>query len=97
MAKGGVHSVLCALAIELAQDNIRVNALAPAVVEPPLFDTLLTSEQLASFNAFHPIGAMDSRRTSPRQFFSSRTTRCPGGLRVSFCPFDGGVTAGRNN
>jgi NAD(P)-dependent dehydrogenase (short-subunit alcohol dehydrogenase family) len=35
MAKGGVHSFTRALAIELAPDRIRVNALAPAVVETP--------------------------------------------------------------
>src|SRR2546427_9128792 len=46
------------LAIELAPDSIRVNAIAPGVVETPVFNTFLTPEQVArvlpSFNAMHP-------------------------------------------
>ena len=34
-AKGGVHALTTNLAIEFAPDNIRVNAIAPAVVETP--------------------------------------------------------------
>jgi NAD(P)-dependent dehydrogenase (short-subunit alcohol dehydrogenase family) len=55
-AKGGVHALTGNLAIELAPDKIRVNAIAPAVVETPLFDPILNPEQLASFNTFHPLG-----------------------------------------
>jgi NAD(P)-dependent dehydrogenase (short-subunit alcohol dehydrogenase family) len=40
-AKGGVHALTRNLAIEFAPDRIRVNAIAPAVVETPLFDALL--------------------------------------------------------
>src|SRR3982751_2351093 len=55
-AKGGVHALTGNLAIEFAPDRIRVNAIAPAVVETPLLDPILTRQQLASFNAFHPLG-----------------------------------------
>src|SRR3954471_8513675 len=55
-AKGVVHALTGNLAIEFAPDHIRVHAVAPAVVETPLFDPILTREQLASFNAFHPLG-----------------------------------------
>jgi len=55
-SKGGVHALTGNLAIEFAPDRIRVNAIAPGVVETPLFDPILTREQLASFNAFHPLG-----------------------------------------
>ena len=34
------------LAIELATDKIRVNAIAPAVIETPVYDTFLTPEQV---------------------------------------------------
>src|SRR5829696_9088116 len=54
--KGGIHSLTRALATELAADKIRVNTIAPAVVETPLFDPLMTREQLDSFNSFHPLG-----------------------------------------
>src|SRR5262245_29364855 len=51
MAKGGIHSLTRELAIELAADKIRVNAIASAVVETPLFDSVGTPEQLALFNS----------------------------------------------
>jgi NAD(P)-dependent dehydrogenase (short-subunit alcohol dehydrogenase family) len=77
MAKGGIHSLTRALAIELAPHKIRVNAIAPAVVETPLFDPLLTSatclvEQLPSPGAKrattrHLLGAaLSSRRRAFR-------------------------------
>src|ERR1700739_2932666 len=58
-ANGGVHALVKNLAIELAPDKIRVNAIAPAVIETPVFSTFLTPEQvktvLPTFNARHPI------------------------------------------
>jgi NAD(P)-dependent dehydrogenase (short-subunit alcohol dehydrogenase family) len=97
MAKGGVHSFTRALAIELAQDNIRVNALAPAVVETPLFDTLLTSEQLASFNTFHPIGRNGQPQDITAAVLFLADDRLSGWITGVILPVDGGVTAGRNN
>ena len=59
-AKAGVHALVKNLAIELAADKIRVNEIAPAVIETPVFNTFLTPEQVAAvlptFNAFHPLG-----------------------------------------
>lgn len=55
-AKGAVHALTLNLAIEFAPKHIRVNAIAPAVVETSLFDLLLTAEQLASLSSFHPLG-----------------------------------------
>lgn len=96
MAKGGIHSFTRALAIELASEKIRVNAIAPAVVETPLFDPLLSTEQLASFNAFHPIGrnGVPQDITSAVLFLADDSRS--GWITGVVLPVDGGVTAGRN-
>jgi len=96
MAKGGIHSFTRALAIELASEKIRVNAIAPAVVETPLFDPLLTTEQLASFNGFHPIGrnGVPEDITSAVLFLADDSRS--GWITGVVLPVDGGVTAGRN-
>ena len=86
------------LAIELAQYKIRINAVAPAVVETPVYNTFMTEEQvketLPTFNAFHPIG----RNGQPRDvaeamlFLASDQASWITGTVLSV---DGGVTAGR--
>jgi len=96
MAKGGIHSLTRALAIELAPDKIRVNAIAPAVVETPLFDPLLTPEQLASFNAFHPIGRNGKPQDITAAVLFLADDALSGWITGVILPVDGGVTAGRN-
>ena len=95
MAKGGIHSLTRALAIELASDKIRVNTIAPAVVETPLFDPLMTREQLDSFNSFHPLG----RNGQPHDITSAvlflADEALSGWITGVVLPLDGGVTAGR--
>src|SRR5262249_1116500 len=60
MAKAGLHALTQHLAMELAEAGIRVNAVAPAVIETPIFEGFIPKEQVAAalegFNAFHPIG-----------------------------------------
>lgn len=60
MAKAGLHAMTQHLAMELADYNIRVNAVSPAVVKTPIYNAFIpeneTDEVLASFDAFHPIG-----------------------------------------
>ena len=95
-AKGAVHALTRNLAIEFAPDNIRVNAIAPAVVETPLFDTLLTPEQLAAFNTFHPL-----RRNGQPKDITEAVLFLADDSRSSWItgvvlPVDGGVTTGRN-
>ena len=59
-ANAGVHALVHNLALELAPDKIRINAVAPAVVETPIYSTFLSKEDvskvLPTFNAFHPLG-----------------------------------------
>jgi NAD(P)-dependent dehydrogenase (short-subunit alcohol dehydrogenase family) len=95
-AKGGVHALTLNLAMEFAPDNIRVNAIAPAVVETPLFDKLLTAEQLASFNTFHPLGRNGQARDITEAVLFLADDRRAGWITGVVLPVDGGVTAGRN-
>lgn len=98
VANAGVHAMVRNLAIELAQYKIRINAVAPAVVETPVYNTFMTEEQvketLPTFNAFHPIG----RNGQPRDvaeamlFLASDQASWITGTVLSV---DGGVTAGR--
>ncbi len=95
-AKGGVHALTGNLAIEFAPDRIRVNAIAPAVVETPLFDSILSAEQLASFNRFHPLGRNGQSRDITEAVLFLADEERSGWITGVVLPVDGGVTAGRN-
>ncbi len=95
-AKGGVHALTGNLAIEFAPDKIRVNAIAPAVVETPLFDALLTPEQLASFNSFHPLGRNGQVKDTTAAILFLADDSVSSWITGVVLPVDGGVTAGRN-
>ena len=97
-ANAGVHALVRNLAIELAPDRIRINAVAPAVVETPVYGTFLSPEKvkeiLPTFNAFHPLG----RNGQPADiaeailFLASEQASW---ITGTVLPVDGGVTAGR--
>ncbi len=59
-AKAGVDMLTRCLALELATDRIRVNAISPGVIETPIFDTMMAPADaqafLASFGAQVPLG-----------------------------------------
>lgn len=58
-AKGGLESAVRGLAMELLRDGIRVNAVAPALVETEMmarFRRTTTAEQFAAIEAAHPMG-----------------------------------------
>ena len=95
-AKGGVHALTVNLAIEFASAQIRVNAIAPAVVETPLFDGLLTSEQLAAFNTFHPLGRNGQAKDITEAVLFLADDERSGWITGTILPVDGGVAAGRN-
>lgn len=55
VAKGGVHTLTRHLAIEFASSNIRVNTVAPAVIDTPLYDKLMDRGQLGKLANLHPL------------------------------------------
>lgn len=97
-ANAGVHALTRNLAIELASSNIRINTVAPGVVETPVYNTFMTDDQvkatLPAFNAFHPLG----RNGQPADvaeailFLASANASWITGTVLSV---DGGVMAGR--
>jgi len=100
MQKAGLHSLTQHLAMELAGDNIRVNAVSPAVVVTPVYDSVFggkkeAEEALVGFNAFHPIG----RNGTPQDIASTITfllSDKSSWITGSIIDIDGGVMAGRN-
>jgi NAD(P)-dependent dehydrogenase (short-subunit alcohol dehydrogenase family) len=96
MAKGGIHALSRSLAIELAPENIRVNVIAPAVVETSLFDGVATADEVAQLNAFHPLGRNGQPPDITAAFLFLADDAQSGWITGVILPVDGGVTAGRN-
>jgi len=58
-SKGAIESAVRGLALELASQKIRVNAISAGVVRTPMSEAFLrrlTSQQLAALEANHPMG-----------------------------------------
>ena len=100
MQKAGLHSLTQHMAMELAEDKIRVNAVSPAVVDTPVYHGVFGSEQaakeaLVGFNNFHPIGRNGTAEEIAQSilFLLSDNSKWITGTIVDV---DGGVMAGRN-
>lgn len=98
VANAGVHQLVKNLAIELAPSKIRINAVAPAVVETPVYATFIPEDQvkgvLAGFDAFHPLG----RNGQPKDIVGAMmflASDDASWITGAVLPVDGGVMAGR--
>ncbi|GAA5218966.1 SDR family NAD(P)-dependent oxidoreductase [Corallincola platygyrae] len=99
MAKAGLHALTQHLAMELAEHNIRVNAVAPAVVKTPIYGAFIEpdaiDETLAGFDSFHPIGRIGTA-DDVAQTISFLLSDQANWITGAIWDVDGGVMAGRN-
>ena len=89
-AKGGITALTKNLSVELAADNIRINAVAPGVVPTPLYGEL-SDEQLKALHGMQPLGRYGTPQDiADAVLYLAHATWVTGVI----LPVDGGVDAG---
>jgi len=99
MQKAGLHALTHNLAIELAPQKIRVNAVAPAVVKTPLYEGFIPKDEidatLDTFAPLHPLG----RVGTPADVANAVTyllSDAASWVTGAILNVDGGIMSGRN-
>jgi len=89
-AKGGIMALTKNLSVELATENIRINAVAPGVVPTPLYGEL-SDEQLKALHGMQPLGRYGTPKDiADAVLYLANATWVTGVI----LPVDGGVDAG---
>ena len=99
MSSNGGGSIVNIGSMELAESNIRVNAVSPAVVVTPIYGSFIEEskieETLQGFNGFHPIGRVGRPEDIAKTvnfLLGDESSWVTGAI----WDIDGGVMAGRN-
>ncbi len=88
-SKGGLMALTKNLSVELALDDIRINAVAPGVVNTPILGEL-SKEQLSALNNMQPLGRYGKPQDiADAVFYLANATWVTGVI----LPVDGGVDA----
>src|SRR5262249_27186915 len=88
LTKGGIAAATRALALELASVGVRVNAIAPGVIDTPLHERD-DREMLKALSPMRRIGTVDQVVAAAMYLVDAEFTS------GAILPIDGGATAGR--
>jgi NAD(P)-dependent dehydrogenase (short-subunit alcohol dehydrogenase family) len=88
LIKGGLNSVTKALALEFASKNIKVNAVAPGIIDTPLY----TPDMHQFLNTMQPVGRMGRVKDVVDAVMYLTDAEFTTGVVLSV---DGGMTAGK--
>lgn len=93
-SKGALEAAVRAWAVELARENIRVNAIAPGYIEGQMFDehsNMLSKEQVNNIISRHPLGLGKAEFVANAiEFLLSSKSEWITGVSI---PVDGGYLA----